>query len=81
MARIGGRSLWLAWPVGVLCAGVVGALVWLSRCSLRSCSRRTQAAAWLACSRQRPIAAAMARAKRRASDAMPRTPRDPAKRR
>ena len=30
MARIGGRSLWLAWPVGVLCAGVVGALVWLA---------------------------------------------------
>jgi len=30
MARIGGRSLWLAWPVGVLCAGVVGALVWVA---------------------------------------------------
>ena len=30
MARIGGRSLWLAWPVGVLCAGIVGALVWVA---------------------------------------------------
>ena len=30
MARIGGRSLWLAWPVGLLCAGIVGALVWVA---------------------------------------------------
>lgn len=30
MARIPGRSAWLAWPVGVLCAAVVAALVWLS---------------------------------------------------
>jgi len=30
MARIGGRSLWLAWPVGLVCAGVVGALVYLA---------------------------------------------------
>ncbi|TDN90612.1 hypothetical protein [Microbacterium sp. BK668] len=30
MARIGGRNLWLAWPVGLLCAGVVGALAWLA---------------------------------------------------
>lgn len=30
MARIGGRNLWLAWPVGLVCAGVVGALVWLA---------------------------------------------------
>ncbi|WP_457100462.1 hypothetical protein [Microbacterium sp. P5_E9] len=30
MARIGGRSLWLAWPVGVLCAGIVGALLWVA---------------------------------------------------
>ena len=30
MARIGGRNLWLAWPAGLLCAGVVGALVWLA---------------------------------------------------
>jgi hypothetical protein len=27
---IGGRSAWLAWPVGVVCVGVVGALVWLA---------------------------------------------------
>lgn len=30
MARIGGRNLWLAWPVGLVCAGVVGALAWLA---------------------------------------------------
>lgn len=30
MARIPGRSAWLAWPVGLLCAAVVVALVWLS---------------------------------------------------
>jgi hypothetical protein len=30
MARVGGRSLWLAWPAGVLCAAVVGVLVWLA---------------------------------------------------
>lgn len=30
MARIGGRNLWLAWPAGLVCAGVVGALVWLA---------------------------------------------------
>lgn len=30
MARIGGRSLWLAWPVGLLCAAAVGALVVLA---------------------------------------------------
>lgn len=30
MARIGGRNLWLAWPVGLLCAGVVGVLAWLA---------------------------------------------------
>lgn len=30
MARIGGRSTWLAVPAGLLCAGVVGALVWLA---------------------------------------------------
>ena len=30
MTRIGGRSLWLAWPVGLLCAGIVGALVWVA---------------------------------------------------
>lgn len=30
MARIGGRNLWLAWPAGLLCAGVVAGLVWLA---------------------------------------------------
>ncbi|WP_345801509.1 hypothetical protein AAIB33_18950 [Microbacterium sp. AZCO] len=30
MARIGGRNLWLAWPAGLVCAGVVGALVYLA---------------------------------------------------
>jgi hypothetical protein len=30
MARIGGRSTWLAVPAGMLCAGVVAALVWLA---------------------------------------------------
>jgi hypothetical protein len=30
MARIGGRNSWIAVPAGMLCAGVVGALVWLA---------------------------------------------------
>lgn len=30
MARVGGRNRWIAVPVGLLCAGVVGALVWLA---------------------------------------------------
>lgn len=30
MARIGGRNLWLAWPAGLVCLGVVGALVYLA---------------------------------------------------
>jgi len=30
MARIGGRNLWLAWPAGLLCAAVVGTLVWIA---------------------------------------------------
>jgi len=30
MARIGGRNSWIAVPAGMLCAAVVGALVWLS---------------------------------------------------
>ncbi|GAA5034710.1 hypothetical protein ACFQRL_00575 [Microbacterium fluvii] len=30
MARIGGRSTWIALPAGLLCAGVVGALLWLA---------------------------------------------------
>lgn len=29
-ARVGGRNLAITWIVGVLCAAVVGALVWLS---------------------------------------------------
>jgi hypothetical protein len=30
MARVSGRSLWIAWPAGVICAAVVGALLWLA---------------------------------------------------
>lgn len=30
MARIGGRSLWLAWPAGLLCAAAVGGLIVLA---------------------------------------------------
>lgn len=30
MARVPGRSAWLAWPVGVVCAAAVVALLWLS---------------------------------------------------
>ena len=30
MARIGGRSTWIAVPAGMLCVGVVAALVWLA---------------------------------------------------
>ncbi|WP_022878296.1 hypothetical protein [Microbacterium sp. B19] len=30
MARVGGRSAWIAWPVGVLCAVVVAALLVLA---------------------------------------------------
>lgn len=30
MARIGGRNSWIAVPAGLVCAAVVGALVWLS---------------------------------------------------
>lgn len=30
MARVGGRSAWIAWPVGVLCAAVVAALLVLA---------------------------------------------------
>ncbi|WP_309128414.1 hypothetical protein [Microbacterium sp.] len=29
-ARVGGRNLAISWIVGVLCAAVVGALLWLS---------------------------------------------------
>lgn len=28
--RVGGRNLAISWVVGLLCAGVVGALLWLS---------------------------------------------------
>jgi len=31
MARIGGRSSWIAWPVGLLCAAVVAVLAWLAQ--------------------------------------------------
>jgi hypothetical protein len=30
MGMIGGRNGWIAWPAGLLCAGVVGGLVWLA---------------------------------------------------
>lgn len=30
MARVGGRNLALSWVAGVLCAGVVGALLWFA---------------------------------------------------
>ncbi|MGF6822429.1 xanthosine utilization system XapX-like protein [Microbacterium sp. ZKA21] len=30
MARVGGRNLAMSWIVGILCAGVVGALLWLA---------------------------------------------------
>jgi len=30
MARVSGRSLWVAWPAGVLCAAVIAALLWLA---------------------------------------------------
>ncbi|MBT2483358.1 MULTISPECIES: hypothetical protein [unclassified Microbacterium] len=30
MARVAERNLALSWFVGVLCAGIVGALLWLS---------------------------------------------------
>lgn len=30
MARIGGRSGWIAWPAGLACLAVVAALVWLA---------------------------------------------------
>ncbi|MFS2242138.1 hypothetical protein [Microbacterium sp. OR16] len=29
-ARVGGRNLATSWIVGLLCAGVVGALLWMS---------------------------------------------------
>ena len=30
MARVGGRNLGMSWFAGILCVGIVGALVWLS---------------------------------------------------
>lgn len=30
MARVGGRNLAFSWLVGILCAGVVGALLWFA---------------------------------------------------
>lgn len=30
MARVGGRNLVFSWIVGLLCAGVVGALLWFA---------------------------------------------------
>lgn len=30
MARVGGRNLGMSWFAGIVCAGIVGALVWLS---------------------------------------------------
>jgi hypothetical protein len=29
-ARVGGRNLAVSWVVGILCAGVVGGLLWLA---------------------------------------------------
>ncbi|WP_254773726.1 hypothetical protein [Microbacterium sp. cf046] len=31
LARVGGRNSWIAWPAGLLCAAVVGALAWLAQ--------------------------------------------------
>lgn len=30
MARVGGRNLAMSWVAGVICAGIIAALVWLS---------------------------------------------------
>ncbi len=30
MARVGGRILGMSWFAGIVCVGVIGALVWLS---------------------------------------------------
>ncbi|MBP3976239.1 hypothetical protein [Microbacterium sp. BLY] len=30
MARVGGRNLGVSWFAGIVCVGIVGALVWLS---------------------------------------------------
>jgi hypothetical protein len=30
MAQVGGRNLAMSWVAGVVCAGIIGALLWLS---------------------------------------------------
>jgi hypothetical protein len=30
MARVGGRNLGVSWVAGVICAGIIAALLWLS---------------------------------------------------
>lgn len=30
MARVAGRNLAMSWFAGIVCAGIIGALVWLS---------------------------------------------------
>ncbi|WP_223622192.1 hypothetical protein [Microbacterium sp. EST19A] len=30
MARVGGRNLGMSWVAGVICAGIIAALIWLS---------------------------------------------------
>ena len=30
MAKVGGRSAWIAWPAALLCVAVIGALLWLA---------------------------------------------------
>jgi len=30
MARVGGRNLAMSWVAGVICVGIIGALLWLS---------------------------------------------------
>lgn len=30
MARVGGRNLGISWVAGVICVGIIGALLWLS---------------------------------------------------
>lgn len=30
MARVDGRNLGISWVAGVICAGIIGVLVWLS---------------------------------------------------
>ncbi|WAA65367.1 hypothetical protein [Microbacterium oxydans] len=30
MARVGGRNLGMSWFAGIVCVGIIGALIWLS---------------------------------------------------